>query len=313
MNTRRLRLLYLLPLFWLFACGNRTDRPSYTDTPTSGTIDIVVDESYEPLIKVQLDTFMRIYKYANIRARYLPEAEVMNELLHNDSVRIAITARKLNKDETTEFDKQRIIPRYTKIAVDAVALLVHPDNPDTALGTEQLRAIVQGKTSTWKMLDPKKGSADTIRIVFDRSGSSNTRYLKEEFLEGGNFPPNCYATNSNADVIDYVATHPNALGIISVNWISDSDDPTVNEFLKKVRVVYLAAEGESAFVQPYQAYIALKSYPLTRDVYVISREGRNGLGTGFAAFAAADQGQRLVRMMGLLPATMPVRIVNLHE
>jgi phosphate transport system substrate-binding protein len=313
MNAKRIRIFLYVPLLWLFACGNRSDKPSYTDTPTSGTIDIVVDESYEPLIKVQLDTFMRIYKYATIRARYLPEAEVINELLHNDSVRIAITARKLTKDETTVFDQQRIIPRYIKIAVDAVALLVHPDNPDTALGAEQLHSIIRGTTATWKALDPKRGSADTIRIVFDRSGSSNTRYLKEQFLEGGSFPPNCYATNSNADVVDYVATHPNALGVISLNWISDSDDPTANEFLKKVRVVYLAAEGESSFVQPYQAYIALKSYPLTRDVYIISREGRNGLGTGFASFAAADQGQRLVRMMGLLPATMPVRIVNLHE
>lgn len=307
------RHLYLLMLLWLCACGNRTERPSYTDTPTSGTIDIVVDESYEPLIRVQLDTFLRIYKYANIRARYLTEAEVMDQLLHNDSIRIAITARKLTTEESADFEKQRIIPRYTKIAVDAVALLVHPDNPDTAFGTEQLRAIIQGKTATWKAFNPKRGSNDTIRIVFDRSGSSNTRLLKEQFLEGGSFPSNCYATNSNADVVDYVATHPNALGVISVNWISDTDDPAVNEFLKKVRVVYLASEGESTYVQPYQAYIALKSYPLIRDVYVISREGRNGLGTGFAAFAAADQGQRLVRMMGLLPATMPVRIVNLHD
>ncbi|MFM7729283.1 MAG: phosphate ABC transporter substrate-binding protein, partial [Flavobacteriales bacterium] len=68
----------------------------------------------------------------------------------------------------------------------------------------------------------------------------------------------------------------------------------------------------SDFYGPYQAYIALKKYPLTRDVYVISREGRNGLGTGFASFLAGDQGQRLVRMCGLLPTTMPVRIINIR-
>ena len=58
------------------------------------------------------------------------------------------------------------------------------------------------------------------------------------------------------------------------------------------------------------AYIALKQYPLIREVYMINREGRAGLGTGFVSFVAGDQGQRIIRLMGMLPATMPVRIVK---
>jgi phosphate transport system substrate-binding protein len=66
------------------------------------------------------------------------------------------------------------------------------------------------------------------------------------------------------------------------------------------------------YYKPYQAYIALKNYPLTRDVMIINREGRNGLGTGFASFVAGDKGQRMIRLMGLLPATMPVRIIQVN-
>ena len=134
------------------------------------------------------------------------------------------------------------------------------------------------------------------------------------FLKKNPLPKNWFAVNSNSDVVDYVNKNKNAIGVISLNWISDRDDPSANKFLGKVRVVELAPADTSKFAneyfKPYQAYIALKQYPLIRDVYVISREGRNGLGTGFAAFIAGDQGQRIVRLMGMLPATMPVRIIQ---
>ena len=46
---------------------------------------------------------------------------------------------------------------------------------------------------------------------------------------------------------------------------------------------------------------------------IVNIEGRSGLGTGFASFAVGDQGQRLVRLMGMLPATMPIRILKVNS
>src|SRR5262249_4798817 len=100
---------------------------------------------------------------------------------------------------------------------------------------------------------------------------------------------------------------------MGVNWVSDKNDSTVNDFLEKVKVVSLAPEGSGVnpeYYKPYQAYIALKHYPLIRDVFCVSRESRAGLGTGFASFIASDKGQMIVRRAGMLPATIPVRIVN---
>jgi phosphate transport system substrate-binding protein len=57
----------------------------------------------------------------------------------------------------------------------------------------------------------------------------------------------------------------------------------------------------------------MKNYPLTRDVVIISREIGTGLGTGFISFAASDKGQRIVLKSGLVPVTMPVRIVNINR
>ncbi|HNP48911.1 MAG TPA: substrate-binding domain-containing protein [Bacteroidia bacterium] len=308
-------LAYFACLVLLLSCSSDSKKPEYTDTPISGDILIVVDESYQPLVQVELDTFMKIYKYANIRVKYLPEAEVFNELMKNDSVRLAIVARPLNKNEAAFFDGRKIVPRVNKLAVDAVALVTNNQNPDTLLTYDQVEKIFSGKTRTWKEINPKSG-LDSIQVVFDNNGSSNSRYLKDKFQLSDPLPGNWSATNSNKDVVDYVSQNPRALGVVSVNWISDKDDPEVNSFLSKIKVAEISSADSTAaheYYKPYQAYIALKQYPFTRDVLIVIREGRNGLGTGFASFAVGDQGQRLVRLMGMLPATMPIRIIKVNS
>jgi phosphate transport system substrate-binding protein len=133
----------------------------------------------------------------------------------------------------------------------------------------------------------------------------------------GSLPNYCYSANTNSEVIDYVESHPEALGIISVNWISDRDDSISHSFLKRIKVVAISSEyyseGED-FYTPHPAYIADKSYPFIREVYAISRETFSGLGSGFISFVASDPGQRIVLKMGMVPATMPVRLVQIkHE
>ncbi len=105
----------------------------------------------------------------------------------------------------------------------------------------------------------------------------------------------------------------NALGIVSVNWISDKNDSLTRGFLKKIKVVAVTSEFDSEgddFYRPYQAYIADKSYPFIREVYTISRETFTGLGSGLIAFIAGESGQRIILKMGMVPATMPVRIIQ---
>jgi phosphate transport system substrate-binding protein len=307
-------LVGFLPLFP--ACHSGPEKPSFTDTPTSGEITIVCDESYQPLISVESDTFHSIYQNATLHIKYLPEGEAFRELVTNDSVCVIISSRELNQTEINYFDGRKLIPRVTKIAVDAVALVINNENPDSSIKFEELGKIVNGNYFSWKQLNPHS-KLDSIVLVFDKSGSANARYLQQNFkLDKSALPGNWFAVNSNADVVDYVSKNKNAIGVVSVNWISDRDDPMTEQFLSKIKVVELSPPDTSQFsgryFKPYQAYIALKQYPLIRDVYMISREGRNGLGTGFAAFVAGDQGQRIIRLMGMLPATLPVRLIQMN-
>ena len=126
-----------------------------------------------------------------------------------------------------------------------------------------------------------------------------------------NLSSNCYALNSDSAVIQYISRGKNSIGVIGVNWISDLEDTTHLSFLKSFRVMEIEDTVSREYFKPFQAYIAQKFYPLWREVYIISKEAYTGLGTGLTAFIASERGQRIVLKFGLVPATMPVRLVEL--
>ena len=299
--------IHLLMVLFI-ACGcNEKSAPA--DTATTGHIRISVDEAFYPIIDAELAAFHSFYKYASVEPVYVSEDEAIKKLL-DDSVRIAVVSRELSENEVAVFEQEKLRMRVLKISTDAVALIAHPENPVSSLTIQQLSKIFSGETQ-WNEIFQ---SADTnkILIVFDHSGSGTARFIREKF--NTSLPENSYAVKNHSDVIQYVSENPNALGIIGVNWISDSDDSDAQEFSNKINVLRIAVDSmDLPGKQPYQAYIADSSYPLTRSIYIISREARNGLGTGFTAFVASDKGQRIILKSGLVPATMPVRIIGLKN
>ncbi len=293
-----------------FGCNSNPNAP-YNDTPTSGRVNIAADETLRPLADAELDTFHGLYRYAFINIGYKHETELFKDLL-NDSVKVIIASRKLKPDEQDHFKSRQLVPVTTKVAVDALAFIINRANNDSLLKISQLRDLLAGKISSWKQINPSSPLSD-ITFVFDNKGSSTVRYLHDSLMNSDTFPSYCFAVNTNREVLEYVEKNKNAIGVIGVSWIGDHDDMQVVDFLSRIRVMALSGKEnptDDDFFQPYQAYISTKEYPLTREVYMISREGRAGLGTGFVSFVAGDAGQRIIRLSGLLPATMPVRIIN---
>ncbi|MDQ3289757.1 MAG: substrate-binding domain-containing protein [Bacteroidota bacterium] len=285
------------------------------DTPTSGNIKISVDEAFAPIIDSHVYAFQKFYKYAKVNASYKSEAETVKDLLQ-DSARLVVISRPLTEEENQIFVQQKITPRVTKIAIDGVALITNPSNPDTTFTMEELRNIFTGKVSSWKQLNPTSKLSD-ITIVFDNAGSSTARYITDSVTNKQPLPSKVFAAKTNKALIDYVAQNPNALGVIGVNWISDFDDTTAIGFLRRIKVAAVSnnpdKEDLDSYVQPFQGYLAQQTYPLRRNVYIVSREARAGLGTGFASFVAGDKGQRIVLKSGLVPASVPVRIISIKE
>ncbi|WP_317238942.1 substrate-binding domain-containing protein [Hymenobacter sp. 5516J-16] len=296
----------------MVSCGNDATSTQATDTPTSGSIRIGVDETFEPILKSQVDTFQKLYTSAHINAAYQPELDVMRAFMA-DSIRLAVVSRELTAEEKATLQRLKLEPFSVRIGVDGVAIIMHPSNRDSLLTTAQLKGIFTGQLAQWNQISPGN-KLGAITAVFDNNNSSTARYVQDSVNNGAPLAKGVFASKSNPALIDYVATHPNAIGVIGINWISDRDDPNVPKFLKRIRVAGISpkATGSTSadYVQPYQAYLAQKLYPLRRNLYVISREARTGLGTGFATFAAGNKGQLIMLKSGLMPAKGQIRMMD---
>lgn len=303
------RILLILVSIVLLAACTKSSKPG--DTPTSGSITITVDEALKPLIEAEVAAFEAIYANAHIRVIYTSEEEAI-DLMLKDSARATIASRHLVPEEKDIFTKMGYKAREMKVATSAIALIVNNSNGDTTISMGDLKKILSGEIQSWGWNRPqKKGASTGMEVVFDQPNSGILRHLRDSVIRFDSLQKNWFALKGNEAVIEYVARKPEAIGLIDVSWISDRDDSTANKFMDAVKVVRIA--GDSGSYQPYQAYIAQGRYPLKRDVIMISREAKSGLASGFMSFIAGEKGQRIVLKAGLVPATMPVRIVEINR
>ncbi len=309
MKIRNILFICTLLLSGFVSCTEHDKNGKTLNTTTSGEVLIAADETLLPIIDSQEQVFETIYPKADLQIKYLPESDMMNLFL-NDSVALIVLPRELNKEELAHFASIKITPRASKIATDAIALIINKSNTDTTLELAQVREIIRGKITNWNQLD-NKSNIGPINIVFDNSKSSTVQYMINLV---GKKDINGYALKTNEEVINYVGKNKGALGIIGLNWISDRDDSSTIYFKQNVNVIGIKGDpgdlGDDYYYQPYQAYLATKQYPLLRSVYTISREPRAGLATGFASFVAGDKGQKIILKAGLLPANAPIRIIQ---
>jgi phosphate transport system substrate-binding protein len=283
------------------------------ETPTRGNITITVDESFQPLLETEIFTFTSIYNNAHITAQYKPEYDVITDYL-NDSVKLIVTSRKLTDNQIQYLRESLIVPRTITFAYDALALVTHKDNLDTLIAYNTVRNIFQGNITNWNQINPKSNLGN-VRVIFDNNRSGNIRYFRELFEITETLPSNFYAVQTNPEVIEFVSNNRDAIGIVSVNWISDRHDSLTMSFMNKVNVLAVSNQflSDRTFYRPYQGSIVDKSYPFVREVNFISRETFAGLGTGFVQWVTAEQGQRIILKSGLVPATMPIRLVEVKN
>ena len=276
------------------------------ELPTQGTIRISADESFKPVLDAQTAVFESWYPEAHIVMDYKPEVECLKDFL-NDSVRMVITTRGYTPAEAAYIqDSLKITPKWNVVAHDAVAVIVHPSSADSLFTMNELKQILQG-TSDFK-LDP----------VFDGTEATSTvRFIVDSVLAGKKLSSKTTAAKSSAQVIDYVASTPGAIGFIGVSWIGNKEDSAQLSFLSKVKVARLESiDKPGSYVLPYQVNIYEKRYPMVRDlVYVLKEKIYRGLGYGFAAFLDKEIGQLVFKRAYLAPAhrNFILRTVQMRE
>lgn len=313
----------LVAVLALNSCSSKGTKATRGDTSTSGVADVAIDECLAPIMQQQINVFESKYNEASIIPTYTNEFNAY-DLLIKDSLRLIFGSRELTENERQVIRENKRTPRSQRIAVDGIALIVNKANTDTLITTADLRKIMSGEVRTWADLYPGSKLGE-IAIGFDSPNSSTVRFMKES-INGGNPLGDNVAAKSvdqayleidgatpSQKVINFVASTPNALGIIGVGWISNPNDSTNLSFIKDIHVMSVSEEDvatKSNSYKPYAAYLALEKYPLRRDIYAIITDIRGGLPSGFLNFVAGDQGQRIIVKSGLMPATRPMRLVR---
>ncbi len=304
--------LLMALIFFLAACNVAQDKNK--DSITSGVLKIGIDDSYVLMMDSQIYTYSQLNKYATITPRYAPEADIMRDLM-NDSIQAAVVGRELTADELAYFKIIQRMPESILIAKDGVALIAHPEWADTVMTMDQLGGILTGRDSIWSQIFPSN-KYRKIQMVFDNNKSCNARTLIEKFGID-KFPETCFALRSNEEVINYVNANPGAIGVISISWITDQDDPTCRKYRNMVKTIGLIDPANSVKPQmprkPAQAYVFDGSYPLRRDVWYIRTGLRGTLGTGFANHLSNEKGQLIIHKMGMVAAKTPIRTIKITE
>jgi phosphate transport system substrate-binding protein len=287
-------------ILMLLSCNSNPGKEEPENSHTRGTIKIVSDEAFKPLLSTTVETFEAIYPNAHIEVGYIPQELAIRDLLEGKTD-VAITGRTFTKAEEDRVVKRGRTPKVNKIASDALVFIVSRENGEQVITEERIAGILSGTIN--------------VQLVCDKSNSGNLLYLKKRFNQSEELK-NIAAAGNDSAVIEYVISHPKAIGMIGMTLVSDYDDPKVRRRLKKVNLLsvqYKDSTGKQQEGYPVQAELITGKYPFIRDIFILNLDGQKNLGTGFANYLAGEDGQRIILKSGLMPFKMPTRNIIINK
>lgn len=183
------------------------------------------------------------------------------------------------------------------IAIDGLAIIVHPQNPLNQLNTEQLARIFSGEAKTWEALG---GSGGTIHLYArdEQSGTFDT--FKEIVLSrrGKTLSSAAKRFESSEQLSDAVSLDPHSIGFIGLPYVRQA---------KAVAI----ADGSSQAMLPHNSLIATEDYPLSRRLFFyLPPHGANPWAQALVAFAQTSSGQAIVAANGFIAQTVQAMTVT---
>lgn len=298
------------------------------NSSTTGSTTMVCDASFQNIMQQEIDVFEYQYPDAHILARFEPQSVAVDSLMSLNTKTIVI-ARDLTDQEKRVLRSKKKVVKSSKIAVDAVALIVNKENPIEMLTLREVGDILSGSSREWNDLEPSK--LGEIAVIFDDKGSSLVSYMRDSLLNGGELGPNVYAQGSVSKVFETVKQNRNAIGVLGVSWITSdmsgadispdsiaremlSDNPVIAATLSDdIKVLKLRRNDEVTAYKPYQQNIFDGTYPLYRQIYMITTGVSGSLASGFYSFVTGETGQKIIMKTGILPARTRIQVVQLGE
>lgn len=177
------------------------------------------------------------------------------------------------------------------IAIDGLAIILHPQNPVSQLTTEQLAQVFNGEITSWEALGGVGGPI-TLYARDDQSGTYDT--FKELVLSRRAKPLLASAKRfeSSEQLSDAVSLDPRAIGFIGLPYIRQAKPLAI-------------ADGASQPMLPSNSLIATEDYPLSRRLFFyLPPNAPSPWARALVKFAQSAKGQAIVAANGFIAQTV---------
>lgn len=210
--------------------------------------------------------------------------------LINGSTDIAPSSRDLKPAELKQAKSKHIKISVHPVALDAIAIVVNPENPIESISQEELDAIYTGKITSWKDL----GGPDKPIILFSRESSSGTyEFFQEHVLHKKDYAPQARLIPSTIAIIETVAQDDWSIGYVGLGFALQSKD--------KVKILAVKGDQQKTPVFPNTKSVLSGQYSIARELYLFTPQSLSAQGTQFLSFCNSPQGQALIEKAGFLP------------
>jgi phosphate transport system substrate-binding protein len=213
--------------------------------------------------------------------------------LINKTVDIANASRKIKQEEIDQAKVNGVEPLEHVIALDAIAVIVNPENPVNELTLQQISDIYSGKITNWTEV----GGDDRPIVRLSRETNSGTHvYFLEVVLRLGSkedktlFSMDTLLLPSSEGIIAEVRQNPNAIGYDGLGYVP-----------KDLKMIAIAKESGKPYVLPSIATVKDKSYPIARDLYMYTNGEPGGIIKEYLDWILSDEAQEIVAELGFVP------------
>jgi phosphate transport system substrate-binding protein len=213
--------------------------------------------------------------------------------LINGTVDIANASRRVKPEEAEQAQARGITPTEFVIARDAIAVIVHPDNPVSRLTLRQLSDIYSGKIDNWS--DVGGEDRPIVRLSRETNSGTHVYFLETVVRLGQSDNPTLFSTDtlllpSSEGIVNEVRQNPNAIGYDGLGYVPAD-----------LKVVAIARGPDQAYVLPSVATVNDQSYPVARDLYMYTAGSPTGAVADYILWILGPQAQRIVSDLGFVP------------
>ena len=277
--------------------------PAYTKASgVAGNLSSVGSDTLANLMTMWAEEYKRQYPNVNIQIQAAGSSTAPPALTEGTS-NLGPMSRKMKDEEIGAFEKKfGYKPTAIPVAIDALAVFVHKDNPIKGLNMQQVDAIFSSNRTcgaaasidNWGQAGLTGAWATRDLQLFGRNSVSGTYgYFKEHALCKGDFKSTVNEQPGSASVVQSVSTTINAIGYSGIGYITSS-----------VKAVPLAKSGED-FVEATPENAISGKYPLSRYLYVYLNKAPNKplqpLEKEFLKMVLSKTGQEVVVKDGFIP------------